>query len=75
MKFIHTARMLAILDEAELLDQRLDIYRGPWRKALNPEMRELAVQIEKLMAEYWSISLEVNKGWHAQPPLWKKKFS
>jgi len=75
MKFIHTVRMLAILDEVEPLEERLHIFRGPWRKPLNPEMRALAIQIEKLMGEYWEISLEINKEWHAQEPCWKKKFN
>ena len=43
-------------------------------KALE-RIRELRRQIAVLGKEYWDISLEVNAAWHAQKPLWMKRFA
>ena len=84
-----TERMRQIIALMDPLDDELDALRAQWpnpypcandklaaqrAKALE-RIRELRRQIAVLGKEYWDISLEVNAAWHAQKPLWMKRFA
>jgi len=87
--FQATERMRQLIALMDPLDDELDALRAQWpnpypfandkladprAKALE-RIRELRRQIAVLGKEYWDISLEVNAAWHAQKPLWMKRFA
>lgn len=74
-KFIVTDRMQELCALMEPLEEKYDALRGKYMSPLTEESRALCKEIAKLGKEYWDISLEVNKEWHNQPPLWKNKFT
>lgn len=79
IKFNTNKRMgeiLTIVDplEDELFDLRCNIKSYPYESPERDKIRLLRKNIGKLMLEYWDISLELNKEYHAIQPIWKKKF-
>lgn len=76
--FQYTPRMLQILEAVDPLDDEYENLHAvvpgfPYENPTRDKMREVRKQISTLMVEYWNISMEINKEWHAQPPLWQKK--
>ena len=76
--FTLTDRMEEILDVLlPPLDEQFDMLRAevpsyPYETPERDDLRRLRSQLSTLEAEYWAISRNVNKEYHAMKPCWKK---